>query len=150
MQRIILSAAILALAACSTTAERAQKPADTTAASAALYRELGGGDGIARLVDAALTRIHGDLHINLFFEKTDLPDLRRLLIEQICAASGGPCQYTGRSMEEAHSGMNLSEADFNAFVGDLVAAMNDVKLTPATQQKVLNLFGPMKPQVIGQ
>lgn len=152
MQRIILSAAILALAACATTAEHAPKSADSTAAAAsgALYRELGGGDGIARLVDAALARIHADLHINLFFEKTDLPDLRRLLIEQICAASGGPCKYTGRSMEEAHSGMNLSEADFNAFVGDLVTAMNDVKLTPATQQKVLNLFGPMKPQVIGQ
>ncbi|MCB1572324.1 MAG: group 1 truncated hemoglobin, partial [Xanthomonadales bacterium] len=99
--------------------------------------------GIERLVDASLARVHADLRINLFFENTDLADLRRLLIEQICAASGGPCVYTGRSMEEAHSGMNLSDEDFDAFVEDLVAAMDEVALAASTQQQVLGLFGPM-------
>jgi hemoglobin len=115
-----------------------------------LYRALGEGPGVERLVDAALTRIHADLRINLFFENTDLPDLRRLLIEQICEASGGPCTYTGRSMEEAHSGMYLSEEDFGVFVEDLVAAMNDVGVDAQSQQAVLGLFGPMKPQIIEQ
>lgn len=153
MQKTVLFAAILALAACATPAPRTAKPVAATAhatPSDALYRALGGADGIARLVDAALARIHADLHINLFFEHTDLADLRRLLIEQICAASGGPCTYTGRSMEEAHSGMNLNEADFTAFLEDLVAAMNEVKLAPATQQNVLTLFSPMRGQIVGQ
>ncbi len=119
-------------------------------AKAPLYRALGSEAGVARLVDAALARIHADLRINLFFEHTDLADLRRLLIEQICAASGGPCSYTGRSMEEAHSGMNLSEADFAAFVEDLVAAMDEVRLAAPTQHQVLALFGPMQAQIVGQ
>jgi hemoglobin len=153
MRTVLLFAAILTLAACATPPPRAAKAttgSTPAAASDALYRALGADAGIARLVDAALTRIHGDLRINIFFEHTDLPDLRRLVIEQICAASGGPCTYSGRSMEEAHSGMNLSNADFDAFVGDLVAAMNEVKLAPATQQQVLALFGPMRTQVVGQ
>jgi hemoglobin len=116
----------------------------------ALYQSLGGEAGVARLTDAALGRIHSDLRINVFFEHTDLPDLRRLLIEQICTASGGPCTYTGRSMEEAHSGMNLSDADFTAFVEDLISAMNEVKLSEDAQKQVLGLFGPMKPQIVGQ
>ena len=53
-----------------------------------------------------------------------MADLRRLVIEQLCAATGGPCTYTGRSMEEAHSGLNLTDADFDAFVDDLVRAMD--------------------------
>ncbi len=153
MQKSVLFAAILALTACVTPAPRTANPvADTAHAtpSDALYRALGRADGVAHLVDAALARIHADLHINLFFEHTDLADLRRLLIEQICAASGGPCTYTGRSMEEAHSGMNLNEADFTAFVEDLVAAMNEVKLAAATQQQVLALFSPMRGQIVGQ
>src|SRR4051812_11640395 len=128
-------------------------PAEKTAAGAksdALYRALGGTDGITKVVDAALAEIHGDLRINLFFEKTDMADLRRLLIEQICAATGGPCEYTGRSMEEAHSGLNLSDADFDAFVEDLVHAMDSVKVPMELQKQLLGLLGPMRPQVVGQ
>jgi hemoglobin len=128
-------------------------PAEKTAVGAksdALYRALGGTDGITKVVDAALAEIHGDLRINLFFEKTDMADLRRLLIEQICAATGGPCEYTGRSMEEAHSGLNLSDADFDAFVEDLVHAMDSVKVPKELQKQLLGLLGPMRPQVVGQ
>jgi len=144
----------LVLAACAAPAPRPAAnraaPSAPAAAADALYRALGSEAGVARLVDAALARIHADLRINLFFENTDLADLRRLLIEQICAASGGPCSYTGRSMEEAHSGMNLSEADFAAFVEDLVAAMDEVRLAAPTQHQVLALFGPMQAQIVGQ
>ncbi len=156
MKRISLLAAALLLSACAThlpPRAAAPDPAPAPAAQAApdaMYQALGGGDGVAKLVDAALKHIHGDLRINLFFEKTDLADLRRLLIEQICAATGGPCTYTGRSMEEAHSGMNLTDADFTAFVEDLVAAMNEVQLDAEKQKQVLGLFGPMKPQIVGQ
>jgi hemoglobin len=128
-------------------------PAGKTSASAksdALYRALGGTDGITKVVDAALAEIHGDLRINLFFEKTDMADLRRLLIEQICAATGGPCEYTGRSMEESHSGLNLSDADFDAFAEDLVRAMDSVKVPKELQKQLLGLLGPMRPQVVGQ
>jgi len=148
MKRLGPIAVSLLLAACATTAH---KPAPATkSAPDALYHTLGEQAGIGRLVDAALNRIHSDLRINIFFEHTDLPDLRRLLIEQICEASGGPCKYSGRSMEEAHSGKNFTEADFTAFVEDLIAAMNDVKIDAATQKIILGVFGPMKPQVIGQ
>ena len=129
------------------------EPAAKAAAGAksdALYRSLGGTEGITKVVDAALAEIHGDLRINIFFEKTDMADLRRLLIEQICAATGGPCEYTGRSMEEAHSGLNLSDADFDAFVEDLVHAMDAQKVPKDLQKQLLGLLGPMRPQVVGQ
>jgi hemoglobin len=115
-----------------------------------LYRALGGEAGIARVVDAALAEIHGDLRINIFFEKTDMADLRRLVIEQLCAATGGPCTYSGRSMEEAHSGLNLTDADFDAFVEDLVHAMNSTKVPVDLQKQLLALLSPMRPEVVGQ
>jgi len=133
-------------------AKQAAPAAKATAGakSDALYRALGGTDGIAKVVDAALAEIHGDLRINLFFEKTDMADLRHLLIEQLCAATGGPCEYTGRSMEEAHSGLNLTDADFDAFVDDLVRAMDSVKVPKDLEKQLLDLLGPMRPQVVGQ
>lgn len=128
----------------------AAAPPKTVATNDTLYQRLGGAPGVEAVVDATLKQVHGDLRINIFFENTDLPDLRRLLIEQICAATGGPCTYTGRSMEEAHSGMNLTDKDFDIFVEDLIAAMTEVGVAPALQQELLALFGPMRPQVVGQ
>ncbi|GMV29882.1 MAG: hypothetical protein AMXMBFR59_20070 [Rhodanobacteraceae bacterium] len=128
----------------------AAAPQKTAVNDATLYQRLGGATGVEAVVDASLKRIHDDLRINIFFENSDLADVRRLLIEQICAATGGPCTYTGRSMEEAHSGMNLTDTDFDAFVEDLVAAMTEVKVSPELQQEVLALFGPMQSQVVGQ
>jgi hemoglobin len=129
------------------------KPAAAGAAAPqgdALYRALGGQEGIGKVVAAALVEIHNDKRIAFFFEKTDLADLRRLLVEQICAATGGPCTYSGRSMEEAHSGLNIRDADFDAFVEDLVRAMDREKVPKDLQKQLLGLLGPMRPEVVGQ
>jgi hemoglobin len=150
----LLAAAILfALFLSACLGPQAQSQPGTSASAAAgesLYRELGGKDGITKVVDLFLAKVDNDLRINLFFEKTDHKDLRNLVIEQFCQATGGPCVYSGRSMEEAHSGLNLTDADFSAFVEDLIAALDELKVSKASQEKLLALLGPMKPQVVGQ
>jgi len=145
--------AAAALGGCASPAPRSPAAAARTepaAAKGALYRDLGGSAGITRVVDVFLAKVDNDLRINLFFEKTDHKDLRNLVIEQFCQATGGPCVYSGRTMEEAHSGLNLTDADFAAFVEDLIAAMDELKVPKASQDKLLALLGPMKPQVVGQ
>ena len=144
---------VIAAGCAGTTPPKASPPA--TAASAAphgdpLYRALGGQEGIGKVVDASLVEIHNDKRIAFFFEKTDLADLRRLLVEQLCAATGGPCTYSGRTMEESHSGLNIKEADFDAFVEDLVRAMDKEKVPKDLQKQLLGLLGPMRPEVVGQ
>ena len=148
MKPTILVFAALALLGCAAPQE---KPATVpVAAATTLYGELGGTAGITKVVDLFLARINGDARINTLFAKTDHNDLRRLVIEQLCEATGGPCKYTGRSMEEAHSGLNLTNADYSAFMGDLVAAMDEAKVPLAQQNKLIALLAPMKPQVVGQ
>jgi hemoglobin len=114
------------------------------------YVDLGGLAAIEAVVDAALAEIANDLRINLLFAETDMPYLRARLVEQICEATGGPCTYTGLSMEEAHSGQDVSEAEFGYFVEDLVAAMTKLGVPKDKQDALLAVLGPMKPQVVGQ
>jgi hemoglobin len=147
MLRFGLTFGLALLTACAGTSD--VKPAHSEAKDA-LYRELGGTEGITRVVDLFLQRVNADARINTLFAKVDHNDLRRLVIEQFCEATGGPCKYTGRSMEEAHSGLNLTNKDFDNFVGDLVAALNDAKVSKANQKELLALLSPMRPQVVGQ
>jgi len=155
--RAVLAAIALSFAGCvSKPAQRPSGSVEPTAAAMppaakdALFRELGGKEAITHVVDVFLAKVDNDLRINLFFEKTDHNDLRNLVVEQLCEATGGPCKYSGRSMEEAHSGLNLTDADFAAFVEDLVATLNELKVPKPTQDKLLALLAPMQPQIVGQ
>lgn len=120
------------------------------AAKDALYRELGGTPGITQVVDLFFARLNADARINTLFAHVDHADLRHHVIEQLCAATGGPCVYSGRSMEDAHSGLNLSNADFNAFIGDLSVALREAKAGKTAQRQLLALLEPMRPQIVGQ
>jgi hemoglobin len=71
--------------------------------------------------------------------------LRNNLIDQICAGAGGSCQYKGKTMLEAHTGMNISGTEFNALVGDLVAALDFYDVPEAKKMTCLLSLALCKP-----
>ena len=149
-----LVTALLALLVAGCAAQPKSEPVPAATAPATppplLYDALGGQAGIEGLADVLIAEIHGDKRINQLFKNTDMPDFRRLLIEQLCEATGGPCIYSGRTMEEAHSGFAITHQEFVFFVEDLNRAMKKAALSPENQQRLLALLGPMEPQVINQ
>jgi hemoglobin len=60
-----------------------------------LYDRLGGKPAITAVVDDFIGNVAGDTRINQRFANADIPRLKRMLVDQICQASGGPCTYTG-------------------------------------------------------
>ncbi len=115
-----------------------------------LYDRLGGTPAITAVVDDFVANVAADNRINGFFARTDIPRLKKLLVEQICAGTGGPCTYTGRSMQAAHKGMNITDAQFNALVDDLQKTLVKFKVPEKEQGDLLAVLGPMKPQIVGQ
>ncbi|MBN8281384.1 MAG: group 1 truncated hemoglobin [Gammaproteobacteria bacterium] len=113
-----------------------------------LYEELGGREGVAALVDGFLVRVADDYRIADTFAGSNVPRLRRLLEEQFCEVSGGPCDYTGGSMEETHRGMGIRETEFNALVEDLIDAMEALDLPVATQNRLLARLAPMHRDIV--
>jgi hemoglobin len=113
-----------------------------------LYERLGGMDSITAVVDDFRDRVAGDARINQKFARTDLGRLTKMLIDQVCEATGGPCTYTGRSMKEAHSGMKVTTGEFSALVDDLVATLNHFKVGKIEQDELLGVLGPLKPEIV--
>jgi hemoglobin len=115
-----------------------------------LYDRLGGQGALVAVVDDFVGNVAADNRINKFFAKTDIPRLKRLLVEQICAGTGGPCTYTGRDMKSAHTGMGINDAQFNALVEDLVKTLDKFKVPEKEKGELLGILGPMKPSIVGQ
>jgi hemoglobin len=115
---------------------------------ASLYERLGGLDAITAVVDSFVARCAGDDRINRKFERTDVPRLKKMLVDQVCEATGGPCTYVGRGMRETHDGMNVTAGEFDALVEDLVATLDEFDVPKAEQDQLLGLLGPMRVDIV--
>src|SRR6266571_2782290 len=92
---------------------------------ASLYERLGSLDAITAVVDSFVARCAADGRINRKFVRTDIPRLKKMLVDQVCEATGGPCTYAGRGMRETHDGMAVTAGEFDALVEDLLGPMRD-------------------------
>jgi len=59
-----------------------------------LYERLGGLDAITAVVDSFAARCGGDDRINRNFERTVIPRLKKMLVDQVCEATGVRCTFT--------------------------------------------------------
>ena len=113
-----------------------------------LYERLGGLDAITAAVDSFVARGAGDDRISQKFARTDVPRLKKEFIDQLCEATGGPCTYTGRNMRDMHTGMKVTDGEWDAFFQDLAAVLDELKV-PATEQKELvDLLLPMRDEIV--
>jgi hemoglobin len=136
---VIIAGLAGALVAC------AQQSAEKT-----LYDRLGGQPALTAVVDDFIANVAADPAINKRFAAADIPKLKKLLVEQVCAAAGGPCKYTGRSMKESHKGMDISTAEFNAMGGDMLKTLEKFKVPEREKNEVMALLGSMSKDIVGQ
>ena len=136
---------ILAMTAIGCIVPQTQAGQETTKT---LYDRLGGKAAITAVVDQFVTNVADDKRINARFSTTDIPRLKKNLVDQVCMASGGPCTYSGRDMTTTHAGMKITAADFNALVEDLVASLNKFKVSETEKKELLGILGPMKKDIV--
>ena len=115
---------------------------------ASLYERLGGLTAITAVVESFVARCAGDDRINRKFERTEIPRLKKMLVDQVCEATGGPCRYTGRGMTETHDGMGVTAGEFDALVEDLVATLEEFDVPTAEQEELLGLLGSMRDEIV--
>jgi hemoglobin len=114
----------------------------------ALYHDLGDKDGIAKIVDDATANFLADVRIKATFDNTDMVRFKAMLASQLCVVAGGPCEYKGHSMADAHKGLHLTNADFNALVEDLQKGMDTAGVSFPTQNRLLARLAPMHRDVV--
>lgn len=124
-------------------------PADSSAGP--LYKRLGGYDAIAAVVDDFVPRLLNDSQLGRFFagvSKDSGNRIRQLLVDQLCAATGGPCLYIGRDMKTAHAGMGITNADWDLSVKHLVTSLDKFRVPPREKSEVLAALGGLKDQIV--
>lgn len=128
-------------------------PPQAAAAQDSLYTRLGGYDALAAVTDDFLGRLLTDPKESRFFVglSTDSKTkVRQHVVDFLCVATGGPCKYTGRDMETAHTGLNITDEDWTIAVKALGDTLNKFKVPAREQGEVLGAIAPLKSKIVGR
>ena len=116
-----------------------------------LYKRLGGYDALAAVTDDFIGRLATDKSLGKFLaghSQDSLKRIRQLVVDQLCAATGGPCVYIGRDMKTSHKGMGITEADWNTAANHLVATLDKFKVPAAEKAEVLAIVSTLKADIV--
>jgi len=97
--------------------------------SESLYDRIGGEAAVDAAVDLFYRKVLADERINKWFEDTDMDRQRAKQKAFLTFAFGGPANYTGKDMREAHAHLvakGLNDSDFDAVMEDLGATLTEL------------------------
>src|SRR5207244_4698193 len=106
-----------------------KKDKDKKVEARSLWDRLGGEKNVKKVVKDFVKIAGDDPKVNLTRDgKYKLDDktlkvLEKTVVVFVSSATGGPYQYTGPSMKEAHKGMGITDAEFDAAAADLKIAL---------------------------
>lgn len=143
----LLAAAVLATAALAGAA-RAQEP---MMKQKSLYDRLGGYNAIAAVTDDFVGRLIADKQFERFFaghSNDSKKRIRQHIVDQLCAAAGGPCVYTGRTMKDSHAGLGITDAEWDAAARHLVATLDKFKVGEPEKKDLLAFVSSLKADIV--
>jgi hemoglobin len=147
MSRYLLCVTIALLATATAFAEQA-----TTKKS--LYDRIGGQAALTKVVDDFVARAAANPKVNFTRNGTwnasdaAVKALKTHLVNFLGSAFGGPQKYTGRSMKEAHKGMAITQAEFDALAADLKAVLEANKVPSAEVNEIMKIAASTAPDIV--
>ncbi len=116
-----------------------------------LYNRCGEHEGITTMIDGILGKIVEDRLFDTFtrgYSKDSMKRRRRLLIEFVSQAFGGPIEYTGRDMKTAHDGTGITEGHWSALVSHLDAVLDEMNLSQDVKDDVFKVLSSVKSDIV--
>ena len=113
-----------------------------TSSQPTLYERLGGVYNIATVVDDLINRVMDDPRLNAnprvdeAHHRVSAAGFKYLVTELVCWASGGPQQYSGRSMRESHEHLLITATEWEAFLDDVQQSLDKFGVPPAEQAEL--------------
>jgi hemoglobin len=118
-----------------------------------LYERMGGEAAIMAAVDRFYAKVLADERTRPFFENLDMEAQTRKQIAFMTWAFGGPEEYKGRDLREAHAPLvkkGLSDVHFDAVAGHLQSTLRELGVAEDLVDEALAIVGSVRGAVLGR
>jgi hemoglobin len=140
-----LFAGLLALASSSRGTAEDKKP---------LWDRLGGEKAVKVVVHEFVAEAAKDPKVNFDrngkykLDAKAVEHLEKTLVELVSSVTGGPLKYTGKSMKESHKGMGITDDEFKALAGHLVAVLKKHKVPQAEIDELIKIVATTHDDIV--
>jgi hemoglobin len=119
-----------------------------------LWDRLGGEPAVKAVVHDFVALAASDPKVDFTrggrypIDAAGVANLEKLLVELVSATTGGPLKYTGRDMKSSHKGMAITEAEFGAIAGDLIAVLKKYNVPQKEQDELIKIIASTKNDIV--
>ena len=121
--------------------------------SASLYDQIGGEPAVEAAVDLFYRKVLTDETISHFFNDIDMDAQRGKQKSFLIMVFGGPNEYTGKDMREAHARLvdkGLNDDHFDAVAGHLQATLQELGVDAALVEQVMAIAESARDDVLSR
>lgn len=119
-----------------------------------LWDRLGGEPAVKAVIHDFVVAAAPDKAVNFFrdgkfkLDAKGVEQLEQYLVELVSATTGGPLKYTGRDMKSAHAGMKITDAEFDALAGHLIATLKKYKVPQAELDELVGIVASTRKDIV--
>lgn len=113
-----------------------------------LYLKYGGFTTIKTLVSSFYDKVLKSDTLAMYFKYTDMSSQIHHQTMFLTMVLGGPNDYKGKSLEDAHKHLMLGETQFNEIVNLLKKTLEEHSVDPEDIETIINKIRDLKDQVL--
>jgi hemoglobin len=119
-----------------------------------LYERLGGVNSIAMVVDrfsdaiVENPKLQKNPALREWNESGQLAGLKFMRTLWLCQQAGGPFQYTGKELGEAHRDLDITSDEFDEVGAEIARALDGLNVPDREKQEVLAAIVARKGEVV--
>ncbi|PGL73439.1 group 1 truncated hemoglobin [Bacillus sp. AFS055030] len=115
-----------------------------------LYEHIGGKEKIGQMVDDFYKNVMNDESVNHFFKNIDMEKQREHQTNFLSYAFGGPNQYSGRTIANAHQNINTEHAHFDSIINHLQNAMKNHEIEEEHMERVIRKISEHRQDIVSE
>ncbi|MBQ0981729.1 group 1 truncated hemoglobin [Micromonospora zamorensis] len=119
-------------------------------APASHYDRIGGASAVKAAVDLFYDKVLVDPELAGYFSDVDMVGQRRHLTLMLTTVLGGPDEYAGRGLAEAHQPLNIPVEHYAMVGGHLVVTLTELGVPADILADVQTVLGQVQDQVVSR
>lgn len=126
----------------------ASTPSNGTATRPSHYERIGGAESVKAAVGLFYDRVLADAELAPYFTGTNMEEQRRHLVLMLTVVLGGPNNYAGRGLAEAHQPLDIPDEHYARVSAHLIDTLTELGVPEDILDDVRAILVSVRDQVV--